>query len=132
AEKTVTRRAPGAPMSILPGQSLFIVRGQQMSVVSRWCGAARLLALLCAVGAWSSVATARSVNTIDAADPGDRALIGSAPIAGLPDQALPAASDEPFRLAAVNIGPMAAKWRRLQPAIRLEGQILALCRQETT
>ena len=37
---------------------------------------------------------------------------------------------EPFGLVAVNTGPMAVKWRKLQPAIRLERQVLVLCRTD--
>lgn len=37
---------------------------------------------------------------------------------------------EPFDIATINTGSMAAKWRNLQPAIRLETQVLALCRTD--
>ncbi len=82
----------------------------------------RVLAALCLAGSCAGAATARSV-VVPAP-----AAITPASIDMVLEYAAPRASREPFGLDTVNTGSMAAKWRRLQPAIRLEMQLLALCR----
>lgn len=91
---------------------------------SRLRTAARVLVVFCLAGSCAGAATAHSVAAIDPA------AITPAPIDMVPDHAAPQASREPFGLVAINVGSMAAKWRRLQPAIQLETQVLALCRAD--
>lgn len=46
--------------------------------------------------------------------------------------ALAAPDHGPFGTTAAHNGAMSAKWRRLQPAIQMEGRILELCRSDRT
>jgi predicted transglutaminase-like cysteine proteinase len=67
-----------------------------------------------------------------ALSPGAVAPVAPAPVTMSPVIAPPITTppvpSEPFGLNAVNDGPLAARWRALQPAIRAETHTLALCR----
>lgn len=65
----------------------------------------------------------------DAAAP-DPAAITLAPAAVVQERIVPQVTREPFDIATINTGSMAAKWRNLQPAITLETHVLALCRTD--
>jgi predicted transglutaminase-like cysteine proteinase len=95
-----------------------------MPSLSRLRTAARVLAVVCLAGFCAGAATAHSVAAIDPA------AITPAPVDIVPGHVAPQARREPFGLASVNVGPMAAKWRRLQPAIQLETRVLVLCRAD--
>jgi len=99
-----------------------------MQISSRLRPAARLLAVLCLAGPCAGAAAARSV---DVAPP---AGFASAHITLDPFDIRPAPQpmQQPFGLTVEGSGPMADKWRMLQPAIRMETKILALCRTDAT
>ncbi len=88
--------------------------------------AARVLVVLCLAVPCGGAATARSAADYGAAlDP-----VARAPqIAALPPQiAAPSQTPGPFGLAVSRSGAMATRWRSLQPALRTDAEILAICR----
>lgn len=91
-----------------------------MRISSQLRAAARLLAMLSLVGLCSDGAMARSVAKLQLA------TLSSAEI--VPQRAVPLTRRGPFGLSVSNDSPLSARWRALQPVIRLEAQVLAACR----
>jgi predicted transglutaminase-like cysteine proteinase len=89
-------------------------------ISSQLRAAARLLAMLSLVGLCSDGAMARSVAKLQLA------TLSSAEI--VPQRAVPLTRRGPFGLSVSNDSPLSARWRALQPVIRLEAQVLAACR----
>jgi predicted transglutaminase-like cysteine proteinase len=91
--------------------------------------AARVLAVLCLAVPCGGAAMARSVVDDTPALPAIAAIARAPQIAALPPQsAAPASVPGPFGLTLARSGPMAARWRLLQPALRTDREILGLCR----
>jgi predicted transglutaminase-like cysteine proteinase len=91
-----------------------------VQISSQLRAAARLLAMLSLVGLCSDGAMARSVAKLQLA------ALSSAEI--VPQYAVPLTRRGPFGLSVSNDSPLSARWRALQPVIRLEAQVLAACR----
>ncbi len=82
--------------------------------------AARVLAVLGLVGSCASGAIARSVPELQ--------LAALRPVEIAPQYAVPLPANGPFGLSVSIDSPLSARWRILQPAIRMEMQVLAQCR----
>ena len=106
-----------------------------MLAASQVRAAARAVALVCLAGLCGSGAVAQSMPPMQLAalTPAEEALLfapastdtgafGKEPFAKEPF------GKEPFNMPAAHSGAMSAKWRSLQPAIRMEARILDLCR----
>ena len=106
-----------------------------MLAASQVRAAARVVALVCLAGLCGSGAVAQSMLPLQLAalTPAEEALLfspaptdtgafGEEPFAKGPF------GKEPFNMPAAHSGAMSAKWRNLQPAIRMEARILELCR----
>lgn len=108
-----------------------------VSSVSAMSALSRVRALLCAASICIVCVVGAAMRPAAALDAADITLeVGPAPGSPAPlmiapgPTVQPPVTDEPFGLTAVNSGPMAAKWRSLQPAIHLERQIIAGCRED--
>lgn len=100
-----------------------------MPIPLRMRAAARVLVVLCFVVPCGGAATARSVPDpkLAALAPAERAP----QLAALPlQQIAPHPNPGPFGLGVSDSGAMAARWRTLQPAIRIEARVLAMCRAD--
>ena len=91
-----------------------------MSISLQLRAVARVLAVLGLVGLCASGAIARSVP--------ERPLAALSYAETAPQLALPLLDNGPFGLAVSLDSPVSARWRALRPAIRMETQILTLCR----
>jgi predicted transglutaminase-like cysteine proteinase len=89
-------------------------------ISSQLRAAARVLAVLCLVGPCANGAAAHAVPELQ--------LAAFRPVEIMPQQAVPLPANGPFGLPVSTDSPLSARWRTLQPAIRMETQILALCR----
>ncbi len=92
--------------------------------------AARMTIVVVAMAICAGSTLARAPSDVEAAPPVNR----PSPLAALEPLSLPVprpaapAEPGPFGLVTADAGSYAARWRILQPAIRVERQILALCR----
>jgi predicted transglutaminase-like cysteine proteinase len=91
-----------------------------MLVFSRLRTVACRLAVLGLVGLCGNATFARSVAELQ--------LAALGPVTTAPIYVPPAASQEPFGLTLATDGALSARWRSLQPVIRVEVQLLTLCR----
>jgi predicted transglutaminase-like cysteine proteinase len=95
-----------------------------MPVSQQWRAVARVSVIICLGGFIGSGAMARTAPQAEIAAPAPADIVASIPVAPI----APPSGVEPFGLTAVNEGPLAARWRGLQPALRMEARILTLCR----
>ncbi len=96
-----------------------------MLAVSQVRATARVVALVCLAGLCGSGAVAQSMPPMQLAalTPAEEALL----FAPAPAETASLVK-EPFNMPAAHSGAMPAKWRGLQPALKMEARILDLCR----